>query len=265
MPSMRLATISANGSGTNVETGCRWAIWAASTMCSIARSASSPAIKPRRWHSSAGRGRPSVPGSLCRAVPGLRIDDLRKKRRTKPSMRGPVSSEAVQILRCGFPAHPLRRRLRSIWPISDLSADEVVVHPATHPLSPRPRESSLPLNADSVRSVDRRDVIRSTIYSGSPDRSDVAIKPESKGRHHSISRQPVMGPLSGFVAGSSSWSSRPPAFARQVARSHRGWVRFTPGSRSFPGSRRPSTSLRFAPGTIFSPTFSLWSWGAWSP
>src|SRR5271157_4097093 len=29
-----------------------------------------------------------------------------------------------------------------------------------------------------------------------------------------------MGPLSGFVAGSSSWSSRPPAFARQVARSH---------------------------------------------
>ena len=42
----------------------------------------------------------------------------------------------------------------------------------------------------------------------------------TKGRHHSISRQPAMGPLSGFVAGSSSWSSRPPAFARQVARSH---------------------------------------------
>ena len=35
-----------------------------------------------------------------------------------------------------------------------------------------------------------------------------------------------MGPLSGFVAGSSSWSSRPPAFARQVARSHRDFVRF---------------------------------------
>ena len=43
------------------------------------------------------------------------------------------------------PAHPLRRRLRSIWPISDLSADELVVQPATHPLSPRPRESFLPL------------------------------------------------------------------------------------------------------------------------
>ncbi len=63
------------------------------------------------------------------------------------------------------PAHPLRRRLRSIWPISDLSADDSGVHPATHPLSPRPRESFLPLNAGSVRSVDRRDVIRSTIYS----------------------------------------------------------------------------------------------------
>jgi hypothetical protein len=30
-----------------------------------------------------------------------------------------------------------------------------------------------------------RDVIRSSIYSGSPDYSDVTIKPESKGRHHS--------------------------------------------------------------------------------
>ena len=42
------------------------------------------------------------------------------------------------------PAHPLRRRLRSIWPISDLSADEVVMLPATHPLSPRPREIAPP-------------------------------------------------------------------------------------------------------------------------
>src|SRR5271157_4186218 len=33
-----------------------------------------------------------------------------------------------------------------------------------------------------------------------------------------------MGPLSGFVAGSFSWSSRPPAFARQVARSHRDFL-----------------------------------------
>src|SRR5208337_5384045 len=42
------------------------------------------------------------------------------------------------------PAHPLRRRLRSILPISDLSADELVVQPATHPLSPRPREIAPP-------------------------------------------------------------------------------------------------------------------------
>ena len=91
------------------------------------------------------------------------------------------------------------------------------------------------------------------------------IKPESKGRHHSIARQPAMGPLSGFVAGSSSWSSRPPAFARQVARSHRGWVRFTLGSRSFPGSRRPATWLRFSPESTSSPiSSSSWSWGPWS-
>jgi hypothetical protein len=31
-----------------------------------------------------------------------------------------------------------------------------------------------------------RDVIRSSIYSGSSDHSDVAIKQESKGRHHSV-------------------------------------------------------------------------------
>jgi hypothetical protein len=43
------------------------------------------------------------------------------------------------------------------------------------------------------------------------------------------------GALSGFVAGSFTWSSRPPAFARQVARSHRGSVRFTLGSPSFSG------------------------------
>ena len=82
------------------------------------------------------------------------------------------------------------------------------------------------LNAGIVRSVSRRDVIRSTIYSGSTGLPDVAIKPVSKGRHHSPSRQSAMGPLSGFVSGSSTWSSRPPAFARQVARSHRDWVRF---------------------------------------
>ena len=50
-------------------------------------------------------------------------------RRTKPSMREPLSSEAVQILCSGAPAHPPHRRLRSIWPISDRSADELVCTP----------------------------------------------------------------------------------------------------------------------------------------
>ena len=48
---------------------------------------------------------------------------------TNPSMRGRLSSEAVQILCRRAPAHPLRRRLRSIWPISDLSADDSVCTP----------------------------------------------------------------------------------------------------------------------------------------
>jgi hypothetical protein len=44
------------------------------------------------------------------------------------------------------------------------------------------------LHGGSVRRVSRRDVIRSTIYSGSPGLPGVATKPESKGRHHSFSR-----------------------------------------------------------------------------
>ena len=72
-------------------------------------------------------------------------------------------------------------------------------------------------------------------------------KPESKRRRHSISRQPAMGPLSGFVAGSFSWSSRPPAFARQVARSHRDFVRFGLALPSFSGTGRPATWLRSGP------------------
>src|SRR5271157_4581723 len=47
----------------------------------------------------------------------------------EPSMRGRLSSEAVQILCRRAPAHPLRRRLRSILPISDLSADDSVCTP----------------------------------------------------------------------------------------------------------------------------------------
>ena len=51
------------------------------------------------------------------------------KLRTNPSMRGTLSSEAVQILWSRVPAHPLRRRLRSIWPISDLAAYDWFCNP----------------------------------------------------------------------------------------------------------------------------------------
>ena len=92
----------------------------------------------------------------------------------------------MPILCRGLPAHPPRRRLRSILPTSHLPADELVRQPVTHPLSPRPRERfDFSLNAGSLRSVSRRDVVRSTIYSGSPGLPGVATKPVSKGRHHS--------------------------------------------------------------------------------
>ena len=50
----------------------------------------------------------------------------------------------------GLPAHPLRLRIRSLWPISHLSADESVVQPATHPLSPRPRELLVGVDSDEA-------------------------------------------------------------------------------------------------------------------
>src|SRR5262249_55971036 len=78
------------------------------------------------------------------------------------------------------------------------------------------------LSAGSLRRVSRRDVIRSTIYPGSPGPPDVATKPVSKGRRHSFGRESAMGPLSGCLRGSSTWSSRPPACARRVARSLEG-------------------------------------------
>ena len=43
------------------------------------------------------------------------------------------------------PAHPPRRRRRSIWPISDPAHGSGSCTPDTHPLSPRPRESPLRL------------------------------------------------------------------------------------------------------------------------
>jgi hypothetical protein len=60
-------------------------------------------------------------------------------------------------------AHPLRRRLRSIWPISDLSADELVV--ATRNTSSEPEaEGGLPPSRPAVyEALAERDVIRSTI------------------------------------------------------------------------------------------------------
>ena len=107
-------------------------------------------------------------------------------------MRGPLSSEAVQILCGGFPAHPPRRRLRSIWPISDLATDS---GRATRNTSSEPEAEGVffSLHAGRLRSGGRRDVIRSTIYSGSPGQPDVATKLESKGRHHSMARQSAMG------------------------------------------------------------------------
>jgi hypothetical protein len=105
------------------------------------------------------------------------------------------------------------------------------------------------LNAGSVRSVSRRDVIRSTIYSGSTGLPDVATKPVSKGRHHSPSRQSVMQPLSGCLSGSSAWSSRPPAVARLVVRSLN-WVRF--GSFSAWGQTRSCRLMWSRSGTVCS-------------
>ena len=92
-------------------------------------------------------------GTLCVCKP---LSDLGETLEDKTDAKGQnTTNEAIyeraDVKRGGAdfvwraPAHPLRRRLRSIWPISDLSADELVVQPATHPLSPRPRESFLPL------------------------------------------------------------------------------------------------------------------------
>jgi hypothetical protein len=61
---------------------------------------------------------------------------------------------------------------------------------ATRNTSSEPEaEGDLPPSMPAVyESVSRRDVIRSTIYSGSPGLPSVATKPVSKGRHHSLFR-----------------------------------------------------------------------------
>jgi hypothetical protein len=136
-----------------------------------------------------------------------------------PSMRGPLSSAAgadfvsrasrTSPFAVGFGrSGPSQTRPRTIGR-------------ATRNTSPEPEAEGgfASLHAGSVRRGSRRDVIRSTIYPGSPGLPDVATKPVSKGRHHSVGRSSAMGPLSGCLPGSSTWSSRPPACARRLARS----------------------------------------------
>ena len=122
----------------------------------------------------------------------------------EPSMRGGKSSGPVQEIVPGALrtspspsasvdlAH-LRPRPRSRFVHSR--------HTSPEPEAEGDRSPSMPAVSEALA---ERDVIRSTIYSGSTGRPDVAIKPESKGRHHSIARPSAMGPPSGFVTGSSN-------------------------------------------------------------
>jgi hypothetical protein len=84
--------------------------------------------------------------------------------RANPSMRGPVSSEAVQILGRGLPHIPLAVGVGRSGPSQTCPR---TIQACTRNTSSEPEaEGEVPLSAGSVRSVDRRDVIRSTIYSG---------------------------------------------------------------------------------------------------
>src|SRR5262249_3642851 len=117
---------------------------------------------------------------------------------------------------------------------------------------PEAEGESPPLGAGSVRSVGRRDMIRSTISSGSPEFSDVAISPESEGRLHSPRRQAAMGPLSGFVAGSSlGRHAHRPSLDRWLALTG-GWSFSVACPPSLLGSRtgRVATPSGFAPRPI---------------
>lgn len=82
-------------------------------------------------------------------------------------------------------------------------------------LSPRRRIAALRASWFSS-SGDRRHVMRSTIYSGSPGDAGVAMKKIYEGRHHSPWRWSTMGSPSWHGSGSSSRSSRPPVWARQT-------------------------------------------------
>ena len=130
---------------------------------------------------------------------------------TNPSMENALSSPAVQ-----------ERLVRSSRTFPSPSASVVLPIPAGARTSdgafsrafPEPEaEGAPPLRAadpSEISSSGRRGVKRSTIYSGSSKRSDVAMKKTDEGRHHSKLRRPTMGKPSGFVSGSSSRSSRPP-------------------------------------------------------
>src|SRR6516165_10791442 len=82
--------------------------------------------------------------AIPREVAAVQDCLLQKTAQNKPIYERRVVKRGGADFVSRVPAHPFRRRLRSIWPISDLSADDSGVHPATHPLSPRPRESFLP-------------------------------------------------------------------------------------------------------------------------
>jgi hypothetical protein len=131
-------------------------------------------------------------------------------------MRGPLSSAT----RVDFVVRAFRTS-----PSPSASVDLAHLRPvrgrigcATRSTSSEPEadgEDSLPLGR-RIRSGSRRDVIRSTIYSGSPGHPNVANKPESKGCHHSYSRSSAMWPRSWCPTGSSTWLSRPPADERST-------------------------------------------------
>src|SRR6516165_11776924 len=118
-------------------------------------------------------------------------------------MRGRMSSEAVQIL-C--------RGLSRTSPSPSASVDLAHLRPvrrrvgyATRNTSSEPEaEGELSPSLPAVyEALAERDVIRSTIYSGSTVGSAVAIKPVSKERHHSEARSQRWGCCQGSLRGRS--------------------------------------------------------------
>jgi hypothetical protein len=165
------------------------------------------------------------------------------------------------------PAHPLRRRLRSIWPISDLSADELV---CTRNTSSEPEaEGGLPPSLPAVyEALAERDVIRSTIYSGSTFGSVVAIKPVSKERHHSIARRQRWGRCPGSVRGRSPGRHvHRPSLDRWLALTEAGFGSLLVHHPSPGSGGDPLFWSWLVTGLTFSPTSNALSWvslSAWA-